>query len=94
MDRISALRNVEDALSEFEDGEIDLGSMEIRVRSILRTYATNFEERDTYKASGPPPVDGLIVVANSPSDARERIRNLADGNIERFDIEIVDRQYE
>lgn len=91
MDRISALRNVEDALSEFEDGEIDLGSMEIRVRSILRTYATNFEERDTYKASGPPPVDGLIVVADSRSDARERIRSLLDDTIGRFDVETVDQ---
>lgn len=90
MDRISALRNVEDALSEFEDGEIDLGTMEIRVRSILRTYATNFEERDTYKASGPPPVDGLIVVADSPSDARERIHSLVDDSIDRFDVETVD----
>lgn len=91
MDRISALRNVEDALSEFEDGEIDLGSMEIRVRSILRTYATNFEERDTYKASGPPPVDGLIVVADSRSDARERIQSLLDDTIGRFDVETVDQ---
>lgn len=91
MDRISALRNVEDALSEFEDGEIDLGSMEVRVRSILRTYATNFEERDAYKASGPPTVDGLVVVADSPSDARERIRSLADDTVERFDVQTVDR---
>ncbi len=91
MDRISALRNVEDALSEFEDGEIDLGSMEVRVRSILRTYATNFEERDAYKASGPPPVDGLVVVADSPGDARERIRSLADDTVERFDVQTVDR---
>lgn len=90
MDRISALRNVEDALSEFEDGEIDLGTMEVRVRSILRTYATEFEQRDAYKAIGPPPVDGLIVVADSPSDAREQIHELADITVDRFDIETVD----
>lgn len=90
MDRISALRNVEDALSAFEDGEIDLKTMEVRVRSTLRTYATNFEQRDTYKAIGPPPVDGLIVVADSPSDARERIRKLVDDTVDRFDIETVE----
>ncbi|PSP65125.1 hypothetical protein BRC79_09040 [Halobacteriales archaeon QH_8_67_27] len=43
MDRISALRNVEDALGEFEDGEIDLATLEQDVRGTLRTYATEFE---------------------------------------------------
>ncbi|WP_415379415.1 hypothetical protein [Halosimplex sp. TS25] len=43
MDRISALRNVEAALGEFEDGEIDLAELEREVRGTLRTYATEFD---------------------------------------------------
>jgi hypothetical protein len=46
MDRISALRNVEDALREFEDGEADLATTEQRVVAVLRTYATDFEVGD------------------------------------------------
>ncbi len=44
MDRISALRNIEDALATFEQGETDLASMERRVRGVLRTYATEFAD--------------------------------------------------
>jgi hypothetical protein len=43
VDRISALRNVEDALRRFENGEIDLLATEREVATILRTYATEFE---------------------------------------------------
>ena len=43
MDRISALRNVEEALSAFEAGEADLAATERRVVAVLRTYATEFE---------------------------------------------------
>ncbi|WP_436925449.1 DUF7854 family protein [Halosimplex amylolyticum] len=51
MDRISALRNVEDALGEFEDGEIDLAALEREVRGTLRTYATEFDgELAAYQA--------------------------------------------
>ncbi|MFC7141025.1 hypothetical protein ACFQMA_14465 [Halosimplex aquaticum] len=51
MDRISALRNVEDALGEFEDGEIDLAELEREVRGTLRTYATEFDgELAAYRA--------------------------------------------
>ncbi|MWG34594.1 DUF7854 family protein [Halomarina oriensis] len=76
MDRISALRNVEDALSEFEAGESDLASMERRVRGVLRTYATEFAEQDAYRASGAEGVDGVVVLASSPSEARERAADL------------------
>jgi hypothetical protein len=78
MDRISAIRNVEDALREFERGEADLETTERRVLNVLRTYATEFEDGDTcaYRASGDDPADGLVVVASSPSEARERVRDI------------------
>lgn len=90
MDRISALRNVEEALAEFEAGKIDLVTMEVRVRATLRTYATDFEEGRTYRANGPSSVDGLVVVADSPRDAREQIRDLITDDIDRFDVEPIE----
>mgnify|MGYP007047150781 CR=1 FL=1 len=77
MDRISALRNVEDALSAYEDGELRLPELEREVRGVLRTYATEFDEETTaYRARGEPPADDLVVVAASPAEARERIEDL------------------
>lgn len=92
MDRISALRNIEDALSDFEAGRIDLETMEARVRATLRTYATDFDELGTYRAHGPPSVDGLIVVADSQRTARDRIHDLADDadTVERFEVELIE----
>ena len=78
MDRISAIRNVEEALSAFEAGECDLAELERRIRATLRTYATEFEgDLDSYRASGDDAVDGLVVVATSRREARERVRELA-----------------
>lgn len=79
MDRISALRNVEEALRAFEDGEADLAETERRVGTVLRTYATEFEDdrRRAYRARGGE-VDGTVVVASSKSDARDRILALHD----------------
>ena len=91
MDRIAALRNIEDALSDFEQGEIPLAKMEERVQGVLRTYATEFEDGGlvAYRATGDPAADGLVVVAESRRDARERIRDLvAEPGIE-FDVEPV-----
>jgi len=60
MDRISALRNIEDALTAFEAGEADLTATERRVAAVLRTYATTFEGEDAvYRATGDPPIDDL-----------------------------------
>jgi hypothetical protein len=74
MDRISAIRNVEDALREFENGEADLAATERRVAAVLRTYATEFEgDDDVYRAVGDDPVDGTVVVAPSEPAARERV---------------------
>ncbi|WP_123535388.1 DUF7854 family protein [Halosimplex salinum] len=93
MDRISALRNVEDALAEFEDGEIDLAGLEREVRGTLRTYATEFDgELSAYRArsgSGSEgedadggdtaaAVDGVVVLAASAQGARERVRELVE----------------
>ncbi|RXK50594.1 DUF7854 family protein [Halorientalis pallida] len=80
MDRISALRNLEDALESFEDGETDLEGLEQDVRGILRTYATEFEgELAAYRVSSPERVAGAVVMATGERDARERVQSLFDG---------------
>lgn len=77
MDRISALRNVEDALGAFEDGETDLATLEREVRGILRTYATEFEgDLRAFRADGGEAVDGVVVLATSREQARERVSHL------------------
>lgn len=92
MDRISALRNVEDALADFETGEADLASVERRVLAVLRTYATEFGEDDlrSYRAVGDERADGLIVVATSRAEARERIHELLEDGEIAFEIELFD----
>lgn len=94
MDRISALRNIEEALGAFERGEVDLATMERRVAGILRTYATTFEEETdlaAYRASGDDSADGLVVVASSSAEAESRVRDLLDASddvdvtVERLD---------
>lgn len=89
MDRISALRNVEEALRAFEEGEADLDETDERVRAVLRTYATEFEgEATVYRAIGDGAVDGTVVVAPSEPAARDRIANLVDDAGE-FDLDVV-----
>jgi len=91
MDRISALRNVEEALSDFEAGESDLAATEQRVVTVLRTYATDFEGEDglrAYQATGAGRAHGLVVVAESESDARERIADLLDERPDHIDADI------
>lgn len=90
MDRISALRNIEDALTDFESGEADLASVERRVLAVLRTYATDFGEDDAlraYRAVGDESADGLVVVAASKEDARERVSDLLETDAD-FELEI------
>ncbi len=78
MDRISAIRNVEDALRAFENGDADLADTERRVAAVLRTYATEFDGEDSvFRAVGDEPVDGQIVVAPSKPAARERVLTLS-----------------
>ena len=91
MDRISALRNVEDALADFESGEADLRATERRVLNVLRTYATEFGEDElaAYRASGPDRADGLVVVADSRSQARARVGDLLDAEELEFEIERI-----
>lgn len=92
MDRISALRNIEEALREFEAGESDLAATEQRVVGVLRTYATDFEGDDdglrAYQAVGTGRADGLVVVAESETDARARIADLLDAEPAALDVEI------
>jgi hypothetical protein len=91
MDRISALRNIEDALRAFERGETDLATTERRVSNVLRTYATDFEgeeELAAYRASGGDRADGLIVVASSPEEAKRRVRDLLDADAEGIDVAV------
>ncbi len=65
--------------------------MEQRVRGVLRTYATEFTEnaRAAYRASGDTSVDGLVVVAASRAQARERILELSE-QPSTFTVERVD----
>lgn len=78
MDRISALRNVEDALVAFEDGEATLADLEADVRGILRTYAADLDgELTAYRATADDNGE-LVVVASSGQAARERVRELVD----------------
>ncbi|MFD1586224.1 hypothetical protein ACFR9U_04465 [Halorientalis brevis] len=91
MDRISALRNVEEALAAFESGEADLEAVERQVRGVLRTYATEFEgDLSAYRASGDESVDGMVVMATGQQQARERVRSLLDGDdAVEFEVESV-----
>lgn len=78
MDRISALRNVEDALADFEEGEADLETVERRVQAVLRTYASEFDRGSlaAYRVAGDG--ESVVVVAPSPGEARERASDLGD----------------
>ncbi len=85
MDRISALRSIEESLTAYEEGNLSLPDLEQEVRGVLRTYATSFDENAAaYRARGGERVDGLVVVASSPREARERVADLVDepGRIE------------
>jgi hypothetical protein len=91
MDRISAIRNVEDALRAFENGEADLAEAERRVAAVLRTYATEFDgDGDVFRAVGDEPVDGRVVVAPSAPAARERVLALSEVDASADDAEAAD----
>ncbi|WP_436902658.1 DUF7854 family protein [Halovenus halobia] len=89
MDRIAALRTIEEALSNYEADDIALPELEREVQGILRTYATEFDDETTaYRASGDPSADGLVVVASSRTEARKRVeQHLVDPAGTDFDIE-------
>ncbi|AEN07050.1 hypothetical protein [Halolamina sp.] len=89
MDRISALRNVEEALRTFEAGEADLESTQQQVQSVLQSYATEFEaaERRPYRAHGEAPADGVVVVAPDPETAKQRVQELQGAAPSSFDVE-------
>jgi len=90
MDRISTIRNVEEALRAFEAGEADLAATEERVLAALRTYATEFDDETAlaaYVGRGDASVEGVIVVASSRAEARERIADHAPDAAEAFEVE-------
>lgn len=93
MDRISAIRNIEDAIRDFEAGESNLAETERQVAATLRTFATEFEgEEDVFRAVGEAPADGTVVVAPSEPVARERVLALVPCSADEelsFDIERV-----
>lgn len=91
MDRISALRNVEEALRAFEAGDDDLATTQRRVQSVLQSYATEFEDekRRAYRAVGDGPVDGTVVVAADVAEAETRMRTLADADDAEFEVETL-----
>ena len=96
MDRISAIRNVEDALASFEEGDCDLSELERRVQTILRTYVSEFdvgEELAVYRVEPATTVDSaaedLILVATGPNEARAQARELADDLPESLSVERV-----
>jgi len=91
MDRISALRNVEEALADFEDGDASLEDTEDRVLGVLRTYATEFNEAEedgasAYRATGDPAVEGTVVVAPDAETARERVAAGVEGAAPEFEV--------
>lgn len=74
MDRIAALRRIEQTLAAFESGETDLESCEQAVRATVRTFATEFDgDLAPYRAES-----GTVVVAASEREARERVSKLTD----------------
>ena len=89
MDRISALRNVEEALRAFEAGEADLEATQRRVRSVLGSYATEFEDeqRHAYRAHGDSSADGVVVVASDSETAKERVQELHGADTSLFEVE-------
>jgi len=91
MDRIATLRTIEEALAAYEEGDLSLPELEREVRATLRTYATEFADAAAYRARGDPGVDGLVVVADSPTEARERLAELVD-DPGPFELERVEQQ--
>lgn len=89
VDHISALRNIEESLRAFEDGDADLATTQRRVQSVLQSYATEFEaeERRAYRAHGEAPADGVVVVAADAEAAAARVRELADAGTAEFEVE-------
>jgi hypothetical protein len=72
MDRIAALRKIEQSLSALESGEADLETCERQISATVRTFATEFDgDLSAYRAK-----DGTVVVAASERDAREQVREL------------------
>jgi len=88
MDRISALRNVEEALGEFEDGELSLAEFERQVGAVVRTYATEFEAERLAAYRVRTGESEAVVVAASPGEARDRATELRGVGADGTDAEV------
>lgn len=85
MDRIAALRNVEEALLRFENGEVDLQELERLIGTVLRTYATDLDgARALYRVEEPTPIVDVVVVATSVTEAEDRVRAIYDERPEKI----------
>ncbi|QSG01307.1 DUF7854 family protein [Natranaeroarchaeum sulfidigenes] len=91
MDRISAIRNVEDALAAFEDGTVDLTTTEERVLAAVRTYATDYEGEATaaYRVQPISRQEPVVVVAASPDEAVERATSILGENVVAESVERI-----
>mgnify|MGYP000156246032 CR=1 FL=1 len=60
-----------------------------RVATVLRTYATEFEDeqRHAYRAHGDSSADGVVVVASDSETAKERVQELHDADTSLFEVE-------
>lgn len=74
MDRIAAIRRIEEALADLEEGDATLEDCERQVRAAVRTFASEFDGDLSAYRSG----EGTVVVAASETEARDRIRELTD----------------
>jgi hypothetical protein len=88
------MRNIEETLSDLAAGDVDLETAERRIRTVVRTFATEFESDDgtrAYRAVGESPADGTVVVAGSAPEARERVTDLVAGAGDAsFEVERLD----
>jgi prophage DNA circulation protein len=92
MDRISTIRNVEQALRAFEEGEADLSATEERVLATLRTYATEFDDETALRAyvgRGDDAVEDVVVVASSRAEARDLVAEHASDAPESFEVDPI-----
>lgn len=78
MDRIAALRNVEETLAAFENGEVTLAQAERRTVAVLRTFASEFDDPDRQVYRATIGDHERIVIADSATDARGRVADARD----------------
>ena len=76
-------------MAAFEAGDLALPELEREVRGVLRTYATEFGEGRAFEATGDPAAEGLVVLAESEAEARDRLDALLADDV-RFSVRPVE----